>query len=128
MPGHKFTGRHADFTMGSANALEQRPRLAVEISIVTSIWSEIDLNLELFLCCMLGADYELGINMYLEIRSEKAQHDIIKKIAQDTLSSDVLAELVVFINRLRNKVQVRNEIVHGIWGIAPKYPDDLLWI
>lgn len=93
MPGRPYKGESVSAWMAPL-ALGLRPELAAEIAIVASVWSEIQHKLGAVFAAILGTDAELGIAIFLELRSEGPQYQIIRKIAGEKLPAELAKDLV----------------------------------
>ena len=115
-------------TMGSASALRQRPTLAAAIGAITAMWADIEHELGLIMASILGTDATLGIAIYLNLQSEWAQRKVLRTAAESRLSAEDAAMIVRFSESLRDRGKERNNIVHGLWGVSNKHPQDLVWL
>jgi hypothetical protein len=77
---------------------------------------------------ILGTDAPLGIAIYLNLRSEGPQHNVLKTPTTTRLPAERAGEIVRFVKKLPERGKARNDIVHGLWGVSDKHPDDLIWL
>jgi hypothetical protein len=113
-------------TMDPASGLRQRPTLAAAIGVITGIYANIEHELGLIMASILGTDAALGIAIYLNLRAEKARHEVLRAAAESRLSTEHAAKIVGFWASLRDRSKERNNIVHGLWGFSDEHPKHLV--
>ena len=114
--------------MHSAPALRNRPALAAEIATAIGVWGEIEHTLALTLAEMLGADLEIGLEIFFTIQADAPKRAVMEKIAEKSVPRELRAKLSSFRTQLKNDSKGRNKLAHALWGIADKHPDELLWM
>jgi hypothetical protein len=119
---------HASITFDSVAALRSRPALALEIGVITAAWATVEASLGELVAEILNTDAKLGLAIFLGLRAEGLQREVIKAAAQEKLPSDLADKVIQAVSDLRDKASGRNHIVHGVWGTCADYPDDLIWI
>jgi hypothetical protein len=116
-------------TIMSPLALQQRPALAAHIGTIAVTWAQIEHELGILLADLLGTDANLGITIFLGLRTEGPQRTVIKAAAEARLSTGLAHRMMSFVaNDLRDGAKPRNNILHGLWAAAPEYPKALIWI
>ena len=108
------------------SALYERPKLAVRIAAIASIWAQTDAHLGLVLVAMLKADAQAATAVYLALISGGVRNEALLVAAEFSLLEDVSAELRKILGKLRKSAKERNAIIHGLWGKSSDYPDELI--
>jgi hypothetical protein len=111
----------------NADALEQRPKLAVAIARVSTEWADIEVELGLLLGTMLHTGARTGVAMYLALRgSGTIREDVLIAAAAKTLPKNMQLELEVLLDQVGKRGKERNKVVHCLWGTSPKFVDALI--
>lgn len=108
-------------------ALDQHPKLAVQIAKVISIWSEIDRDVGLCLSVMLTANASAVVTM-LSVLGDEARRKAFLEIAELRFSPDVFRVIMAVYASTRKSKNCRNIFAHGIWGHSDSYKDSLMFI
>lgn len=108
------------------DAILHRPHLAAHIVVISNIWNDIESRIGLFLATLLEADVRTTVSMYLAITNDGAKRAALDAVARLKLSSIDQAALQTALAQAGIAYAERNKAVHGSWGIADKYPHDLL--
>jgi hypothetical protein len=114
-----------DITFG-ANALAERPNLALGIASVASAWTEIEVTLGILLSTMLHTEIRIGISMYLALKGSAAQDAVLSAAADAKLPIDLKREFAPLLRMIRKRAKERNDVVHGLWGVSPQLLDVLI--
>ena len=114
-----------DITFG-ANALAERPTLAIGIAGVAAAWAEIEVTLGILLGTILHTEMHTGISMYLSLKGSAAQDAALAAAAKAKLPNDLKRKFEDLLLIMRKRGKERNKIVHGLWGISPQLPDALI--
>ena len=126
----RFNGDHGEVDWG-VDGLHARPELAVQIPIMLSLSSTVELSIaRVFGHCLEGAPEGIatGIYVLLEDRSNwNMQRDVLIEIARSRLTPQLHGRLTHFLNTeyppLRNE---RNKLAHALWFACRSNPDILL--
>jgi hypothetical protein len=110
----------------SPEAIDSRPELAVHIAKISAMWSEIETLVGLLLSHILGAHAEVGVAMYLALSGAASQRAALEGAATAQLKEPELIDVLALIEKISKRQKERNNIVHGMWGIHPDYPNDLI--
>jgi len=107
--------------------LSERPELATQIAIISSLWNEIEARISAFLAALAGSESKTVIAVYLAIKNDGAKRATIDTITQQKLSATDFARFQEIMRTIGARYNDRNKVVHGAWAISPKYPNKLLW-
>jgi hypothetical protein len=107
--------------------LLERPELATQIAIISSLWNEIEARISAFLAALVGSESKTVIAVYLAIKNDGAKRATIDTITQQKLSATDFARFQEILRTIGSRYNDRNKVVHGAWAISPKYPGKLLW-
>lgn len=110
----------------AAYALQERPGLMAHVGTVVVLWAEIDLELGSLLAELLGSDAELGMEIYLSLRSDGPRNEVFNAIALKRLTEEWSARLTTILKDVREAARRRNAVAHGIWGVSPDHPDAII--
>lgn len=108
-------------------ALLKRPVLASYMTAIAMQWTEIQARIATLLVALLEGEAKTGIAMYFAITSDGGKRAVIDTICDLKLEKAQKEEFQRILRKVGEREVERNRIVHGAWGISPKYPDDLLW-
>jgi len=95
---------------------------------ITVMWAEIEAMLGVVFADMLGTEARFGVAVFLALRSEAAQKDVLRAAAELKLPGESAAKLGLFLKRLRNSADARNRVAHGKWGYCLEHPDALVYM
>ena len=123
-PIHYSTGIPVDFR---PEVLFRRPQLALHIALISYLWNEIEAKIGVFLAILSGNEGKTVISIFTAIQSDVAKRRIIDTIAELNLNEAEQTKFQAILKKISERYVERNRIVHGSWGISPRYPDKLLW-
>ncbi|MSP76267.1 MAG: hypothetical protein EXR12_09040 [Rhodospirillaceae bacterium] len=123
-PVHYSQPIHVEFV---PEAVLQRPELAAHIALISAWWNEIEARISAFLAALAGGEAETVISVFLAIKNDGAKRSTIDTISALKLSPDDYVRFQAILKRINERYSDRNTIIHGAWGISPRYPDKLLW-
>jgi hypothetical protein len=120
---------HSDhiFFQFTSPSLLKRPELAAHIAAISMQWNEIEARVATLLTALLGGEAKTGISIFFAITSDGAKRAAVDAICNLKLPSDSRAALQDILHKIGERYTDRNTVIHGAWGISPKYPDALLW-
>lgn len=126
----------------SSHILAERPVCAIKIAIVGSAWATLESRMvSAFDTAVsdvtrttsedLGDGYTaipnpIGRATIDTIESLRTRLEVIQAVIAITLPTDLQTEFAELAKRVRKCASARNQIVHGLWGIADKYPEDVI--
>lgn len=110
------------------HSLKERPALASHIGLITAMWSLIDVQLAHMVSTMLHADAEIAATLLGGIRSEPVKLAAIQAVAEERLSSELLAEYTLLMKEFKSVSKARNDVVHKIWAVPDNKPESLVLI
>lgn len=106
-------------------AILKEPWLAAYIGVISSMWGDLEGHIAAFLAAILHS--RTTVAMFLAITNDGAKRAAIDAAARETLTSTQQEELQRLLTKIGQRYTDRNTVVHGIWGISPKYPNRILW-
>ena len=128
MARQPFHPQYADSSTQMASSLiEKMPKLADLVGRITINWSGVDLQLSLLLGSLLGINSFGAVAVFLSLRNHRSQRDALEAAANKCLSSELLDGFNTILKSHKELDKQRNDVVHGVWGIAPKTPDGIIW-
>lgn len=108
-------------------ALLTKPRMAVYIGAVCTLWECVEEGWGVILAEALQADAKLGMDLYLALTGSNAQNAIMTKAIEYAVQDpDLRADFAKLIAGERARSKERNRIVHGRWGVLPSRDDVLV--
>lgn len=100
----------------SASTLEYRPKLAMHIGIIASMWTQVEVNLAMIVAKMLHAEASIAVAMYLPVKAEGARLAIMDAVAQERLTPQMQNEFEQLRKRIKNTGDERDHVIHGTWA------------
>jgi hypothetical protein len=108
--------------------LDQRPEAAALVGQCITIWAEVELRVARLLAKMLHANTAPAIAMYQALRNERARKEVLDAVADFTLDGSD-RDLYDAISAAKTSLsKQRNDLAHGLFGIASESPDGIAWI
>jgi hypothetical protein len=119
----------------------QRPALAALLGAIAAEWAVLE-NKVIFLYVYLMGGYlprvegfeppvhPLALQVFDTLETTHHRLELLRKLAEWVLKDEsLIVELreTVFVS-VRSAAKVRNTAVHSLWGIAPEYPDALIYM
>ena len=111
----------------SGGAVAERPSLAVRIALIANYWSMIEAHTTQCLGVLLKTDYSTAMALLTKFQTASQKRQAIEVIAKATLSPTETTSLKDLMKRFEEQGKLRNDIVHGVWGVAVDKPDTLFW-
>jgi hypothetical protein len=108
-------------------AVLQRPKLAPYIVAISMHWNEMESRMGVFLASLMGGEAKTIIRVFLALNTDGGRKATIDTVTALKLSHDDLQKFQGIQKTIGARYSERNKAVHGVWGISPEYPDDLLW-
>lgn len=105
------------------DALADKPAMAVLVSTIFALWSQIDHELSLLLVKILRADAHPAVAMYSTITSQYMQSIALDAAAKAALSADDYFVFRAAMSVALGVASVRNQLAHWIWGVCEQRPD-----
>jgi hypothetical protein len=105
-----------------------RPELMAYLGSITVMWAEIEAMLGVVFADMLGTEARFGVAVFLALRAEAAQKDVLRAVAELKLPGESATKFALFLKRLRDSAEARNRIAHGKWGYSLSHPDALVYM
>jgi hypothetical protein len=122
------SGPVTSYILNSHWALSERPALAARIGIIVATWAQIDHGLNLLVTDIAWADADLAADLLGSLYSDKPRSKVIETFARRRLPPELAGRFLDAVRRLRNGARNRNDIAHGLWGLSPDRPDELIWV
>jgi hypothetical protein len=94
---------------------------------VIAVWSEIDHEMGGIFGAALGADAELGIELYVAIQNNAPRKAVMIAGLRARLDKAKANKVEEFVRDLKKPREKRDKIAHGLWGTSPNHPDCLVW-
>ena len=110
------------------NDLIERPELASYIAAITTSWNRVDVELGLLLAAMLGAQAEHAVTIYATLVSSPPLISSLLAIGKKRLNQGRYEELEKLLKKYRKISGKRNDIIHGIWAVAPGVDSGLVYL
>src|SRR5829696_3925986 len=120
------TYSHATFTIGP-RTLDERPELAALVGRCIALWTEVELQMALILAAVLKANTAGAVAVFLALKNVRTRRDVLEAAAKATLSGEALKIFGAFLTYHRSVETQRNDLAHGIFGVAEAIPDAILW-
>lgn len=109
------------------SAILERPALAAHVAAISALWNEIEATVASLLTALLGGEAKTGISIFFAIHNEGAKRAAIDAICSLKLKEADQQKFQSILRTISERYKDRNHAVHGAWGVAPAYPDKLLW-
>jgi hypothetical protein len=106
-----------------ADALADKPDMAVLVSQIFAVWADIEFHLSLLLVQMLGADEHPAVAMYSTITSQYMQSRAVDAAARAALSGDDYQIFLAMVSVVESVRTPRNQLAHWLWGVCEQRPD-----
>jgi len=113
-----------------ANAMLQRPDVAIYLAAVSSAWATVEATLADFIEYMISERYltityrtldPLGMDLFGAFKTFNQRGGILMAVLVSRLTPDEHERFKKRLSKMRDKVQsvadARNDMVHSIWGI-----------
>jgi hypothetical protein len=109
-----------------ANAMQQRPKLAMLISYTIAAWAYVEASLGNFLTLLLGSNAAPTIALFMRSGMARQQIEDVKAAAKAVFSEHdfVLAKAVLGI--ALEIAEQRNALAHSLWGYSDDIPDGII--
>lgn len=107
-------------------ALDHRPKLAIQIAQVSAAWAGVEVSMGLLLAIILDTEARTGVAMYLALTGTAAQRNVLMAAADARLTDELNDSFSSLIDELRNRSGERNRIVHAQWAAPSEYQDALI--
>jgi hypothetical protein len=118
----------ASVVVRGANALTDRPALALKIALIMNAWAMVESELGILLSVLLGANAETIVNVYNALNSWFQQCKVVVAAGEAVLEADDLELLQAILRVANTLIEKRNKIAHATWAATPSVPDGLvLW-
>jgi len=104
-----------------------RPDLAVKIAQIANAWAVLEANAGACLGVLLRGDPTASIAMLSKVQTATAKAQAIRAVGTAILAQDEVTELKGLLQRYEALAKRRNDVVHGMWGTTPQWPDHLVW-
>ena len=114
-------------TQMAPSLIENMPKLAELIGRITINWSGVDLQLSLLLGSLLGTNSPGAVAVFLSLRNNRSKRDVLEAAANKCLPPELIIGFNTIVDSHKELDKQRNDVVHGVWGIAPKIPDGIIW-
>jgi len=99
------------------------------VAAVISAWAYLELDLGSSLSKLLESHGESGVAIIQAVvGNTSTQRKIVESVANLRLSGEERRLFMALLSIFGHLAKRRNEIVHGLWGLSPQLPDDLLLI
>jgi len=106
-----------------ADALADKPEMAILVTEIFAVWAEIEYQLSLLLVQVLGATESPAIAMHSILTSQQLQAKALDAAAKAALSAEQY-EIFDAVTSVIESVQTpRNHLAHWLWGICAQRPD-----
>lgn len=69
----------------------------------------------------------MALSMYLSLSGTASKNATIRALARKFLSVDGLERYDSLMKEVGKVARRRNNVVHALWGIAPEFPDHIIW-
>lgn len=107
--------------------IEQMPEVAQIVGRITVNWSGVDLQMSLLLGSLIGVENEAAVAVFLSLKNHRAQRDALIAAADRRIKGELRLGFDALIAIHKRLDKQRNDVVHGVWGIAEKTPDGIIW-
>jgi hypothetical protein len=121
------------------DVLEKRPKCAVKIAEISNDWVRVEHELANMFAVSVGVSIPTGIDTWrsdpnkaawgaiTSIDSLSARLGMITGAFEEAgLSDELKLRFGKLATRIRKVAGSRNDVIHGLWGSTPKYPNDLV--
>lgn len=108
------------------DAMQQRPSLGPLVAEVAARWSVADVQLAMVLCKIMDTPENAGVAMYFSLSGASSQQAVLLAAAESKLDPLKLELFNAIMAEARSVKDERNTIVHGLWGISPRYQNKLV--
>jgi hypothetical protein len=105
----------------SLKVWEERPKLAGYIATISQLWSAIEYELAVIFVTLSGSNLSLG-RVFHDIVGIHTKLGMLETLVA-TLIPDDVERYEKLKERVRDKAQLRNKIVHGTWSLRKDKPD-----
>jgi hypothetical protein len=125
----------------AAEAILQRPALAIKVAAVSAAWSMVEHDLEFFYAFLMSKwtdevpdnefvpTHPVALLTFSTLQTLNAKLDLLRSLGEWALTSDQASHLRdVLIPRIRARAKERNIVAHGVWGVDAGLPDRLILI
>jgi hypothetical protein len=112
-----------EFALGP-DAINMRPKLAVQIAKVAAKWTLIENQQGVALALLLNSEGALA--MYIALSGGAARIAALKAAAEHTLSSEFYKEFEEQLRATKGPQNERNTVIHSVWAASDDDPDALL--
>lgn len=124
--GAQFDEGAVGVTFGP-DKVADRPALAVKIAQIANAWAVLEANSGTCLGVLLRGEAKASIAMLSKVQTATAKSQAIRAVGIAVLSAQDLAELKGILTRYEALAKRRNDVVHGMWGTTPQWPEYLVW-
>jgi hypothetical protein len=111
----------------SADAIMQRPELAIHIGEISALYNEIEARISILLAALLGTEAKTVISVFIALQNDGAKRAAIDAIVSLKLNEPDQKRFREILKNIGLRYSDRNKAIHGAWGVSPQYPEHLLW-
>ena len=119
--------RGTPVTFGASTVLE-RPDLAAALGAIASTWAVVEIHLSGFLAELASTNHKAALAILARIPTAKARSETIREIGRMTMPEDQFNALKRLLALFNAGAKERNDVIHGVWGVAPSEPAALIWM
>ena len=120
-----YTGKGWAIGMGMA---AQKPELLNLIGECATIWPFVEHQMAMCLGLIMGSNTGPSLAVFSTLRTGRNQRDAVTAAASVVLNEQDQDLVAACWSVFGTAEKMRNDIVHGQWGISEEIPDGLLWV
>jgi hypothetical protein len=106
-----------------ADALADKPDMAVVVTTIFALWGEIEYFLAQLLMQILHADIGPAVAIYETLRSQTMQRKALEAAAAAALSPDDYDVFEAAISLVESVSTPRHQLAHWLWALCEQRPD-----
>ena len=111
-----------------ANALKERPELAILMAECIAVWSIIEVEMATMLAAIMKAHAKPSAAVFLSIRNARAQREAITAAAEIELTGRDLEMFQAIMIVYQALEAQRSDLAHGVFGVTVEIPDSVVWV
>lgn len=108
--------------------LAKRQQLAAHVAVIAGMVTNAELITVVLLLALLKTESEVVGSLFTAVENEGARITMLKSTAEHCLEKVDFDNFTKVLSNFKKRRKERNDVVHGVWGIAEDVPDALVWI
>lgn len=112
--------------MFGPDQVTNRPELAIKIARIANAWAVLEASAGTCLGVLMRAEPKAAIAMLSKVQTATAKSQAIREVGKAVLAEADFVQLKELFRRFDALAKPRNDVMHGLWGTTPEWPEHLI--